>query len=140
MEEGYVIGNMDSEIPPEILEELDGDALDDEEIQDNIRDSDRSRGIRGEENFGKRKHQNDQFVPHRYHTVAFILFILVMLFYGRYVSDHGLEIMMLCFNLVLELLHIPYRFPCKVEQPKRWIVDQGETQGGIKKYVMCKAC
>lgn len=93
-----------------------------------------------EENFGKRKHQNDQFVPHRYHTVAFILFILVMLFYGRYVSDHGLEIMMLCFNLVLELLHIPYRFPCKVEQPKRWIVDQGETQGGIKKYVMCKAC
>lgn len=47
MEEGYVIGNMDSEIPPEILEELDGDALDDEEIQDNIRDSDRSRGIRG---------------------------------------------------------------------------------------------
>lgn len=64
-----------------------------------------------------------------------------MLFYGRrYVSDHGLEIMMLCFNLVLELLNIPYQFPCKVEQLKRWIVDQGETQGGIKEYVMCKTC
>lgn len=40
MDEKYAIDNMDSEIPPEIMEELDGDALDDEEIQD-IWDSDR---------------------------------------------------------------------------------------------------
>ncbi|EPB81382.1 hypothetical protein HMPREF1544_11912, partial [Mucor circinelloides 1006PhL] len=71
---------------------------------------------------------------------AFILFILVILFYGRFVSDHALEIMMLAFNMLFKVLEISYRFPCRVEPSKRWIKNQTDIHAGITEFVKCQTC
>lgn len=80
----------------------------------------------------------DPFVPN--HPAAFILFILIVLFYGRYVSDHALEMMMFAFNMVLKILGIPYTFPSRVQPLKSWIKRQSDVHGGMREYVMCSTC
>lgn len=63
-----------------------------------------------------------------------------MAFYGRYVTDHCLEIMMACFNVVFHLLNYTYRFPVKVATLKKWINLNNNACSGVKEYVMCSKC
>ncbi|CAO3653596.1 unnamed protein product [Mucor fragilis] len=131
MEREYAI--LSNEAIDQILDE---DALLDEEDE-----NDNDVGEEEEEddhaNEGGAYMDRDPFVPN--HPAAFILFILIVLFYKRYVSDHALE-MMIAFNMVLKILGIPYTFPSRVQPLKSWIKRQSDVHGGMREYIMCSTC
>lgn len=72
--------------------------------------------------------------------VAYIFVLILMMLYGRYLTQEGGEILMVFFNIVLSFLGLAFRFPKQMKTFTSRMKYQEKFYQGIKEFVSCSRC
>ncbi|KAG2190817.1 hypothetical protein INT47_012014 [Mucor saturninus] len=81
---------------------------------------------------------NNEYLPTE--PLAFVLFLTLFLLNGKHLTEEACEILMIMFNIALEITHHRYRFPVRAETFVAWCQLASRVHHGMKEYVSCTIC